>query len=67
MPAGVGTWTAFGLAAEVGDWHRFTGNSIGAYLGLVPCEYSSGATRVQGSTGSVMRLLAAAVGWVVLA
>ena len=23
---------------EIGDWHRFTGGSIGAYLGLVPTE-----------------------------
>ena len=34
---------------EVGDWHRFTGVTIGAYLGLVPSEHSSGASRVQGS------------------
>jgi transposase len=46
---GVGTLTAFGLSTEVADWHRFTGSSIGAYLGLVPAEYSSGARRVQGS------------------
>lgn len=45
---GVSTLTAFGLAAEIGDWERLTGRSIGAYLGLVPTEYSSGATRVQG-------------------
>ena len=45
---GVSTLTAFGLAVEIGDWHRLTGRSIGAYLGLVPCEYSSGSTRVQG-------------------
>ena len=45
---GVSTLTAFGLAAEVGDWSRLTGRSIGAYLGLVPSEYSSGATRTQG-------------------
>jgi len=44
---GVSTLTAFGLAAEVGDWGRLTGRSIGAYLGLVPTEYSSGSTRVQ--------------------
>ncbi len=25
---GVSTLTAFGLAVEVGDWHRFTGNTI---------------------------------------
>ena len=45
---GVSTLTAFGLAVEIGDWHRLTGRSIGAYLGLVPTEYSSGATRVPG-------------------
>ena len=45
---GVSTLTAFGLAAEIGDWTRLSGRSIGAYLGLVPTEYSSGATRVQG-------------------
>ena len=45
---GVSTLTAFGLAAEIGDWGRLTGRSIGAYLGLVPTEYSSGSTRVQG-------------------
>jgi transposase len=45
---GVSTLTAFGLAVEIGDWHRLTGRTIGAYLGLVPCEYSSGATRAQG-------------------
>ena len=45
---GVGTLTAFGLAVEVGDWRRFTGSSIGSYLGLVPTESSSGARRAQG-------------------
>jgi transposase len=38
-----------GLAVEVGDWQRFTGATIGAYLGLVPSEQSSGTQRVQGS------------------
>ena len=33
---GVATLTAFGLAVEIGDWHRLTGRSIGAYVGLVP-------------------------------
>ena len=33
---------AFGLAVEIGDWNRFTGRTIGAYLGLVPSENSSG-------------------------
>ena len=46
---GVSTLTAFGLAVEVGDWHRFSGNTIGAYLGLVPTEHSSGASRSLGS------------------
>ena len=46
---GVATLTAFGLAVEIGDWHRFTGNSIGSFVGLVPSEHSSGTSRVQGS------------------
>ena len=46
---GVNTLTAFGLAVEIGDWNRFTGSTIGAYLGLVPSERSSGASRVQGA------------------
>jgi transposase len=45
---GVSTLTAFGLATEIGDWHRLNGRSIGAYLGLVPSENSSGSTRSQG-------------------
>jgi Transposase IS116/IS110/IS902 family len=47
---GVGVLTAFGLAVKIGDWRRFTGATIGAYLGLVPSEQSSGLQRVQGST-----------------
>lgn len=59
---GINTLTAFGLAVEIGDWTRFTGNTIGAYVGLVPCERSSGQTRSQGpitKTGNthVRRLL----------
>jgi transposase len=59
---GVATLTAFGLAVEIGDWHRLTGRSIGAYVGLVPCEYSSGEARSQGGVtktgnGHVRRLL----------
>jgi transposase len=59
---GVATLTSFGLAVEIGDWTRFTGNSIGAFAGLVPSEHSSGSSRVQGSitkTGNrhVRRLL----------
>ena len=41
--AGSSTLTGFALAVEIGDWHRFTGNSIGSFVGLVPTEYSSGA------------------------
>lgn len=59
---GVSTLTAFGLAVEIGDWDRLTGRSIGAYLGLVPTEYSSGTSRSQGSitktgNGHARRLL----------
>lgn len=45
---GVGTLTAFGLAVEIGDWRRFSGSTIGSYVGLVPSEFSSGARRAQG-------------------
>jgi transposase len=45
---GVSTLTGFALAVEIGDWERFTGSSIGAYLGLVPTEFSSGQSRRQG-------------------
>ena len=45
---GVSTLTGFALAVEIGDFHRFTGNTIGSFVGLVPSEYSSGASRVQG-------------------
>jgi transposase len=45
---GIQVTTAFGLAVEIGDWSRFTGSSIGSYLGLVPSENSSGQSRRQG-------------------
>jgi transposase len=59
---GISTLTAFGLAVEIGDWHRFTGTSIASFVGLVPSEHSSGASRVQGSitktgNGHARRLL----------
>ena len=59
---GISTLTGFGLAVEIGNWHRFTGPTIGAYVGLVPSESSSGASRSQGpitKTGNthVRRLL----------
>ncbi len=40
---GISTLTGFGLAVEVGDWTRFSGATIGAFVGLVPTEHSSGA------------------------
>jgi len=59
---GVSTLTGFALAVEIGDWQRFTGRTLGAYLGLVPTECSSGAIRVQGGltktgNGHARRLL----------
>jgi transposase len=59
---GVSTLTAFALAVEIGDWHRFTGSTIGSFVGLVPSEHSSGASRAQGpitkaGNGHVRRLL----------
>jgi transposase len=59
---GVSTLTGFALAVEIGDWQRFTGATIGAYLGLVPSEHSSGASRSQGpitktGNGHARRLL----------
>jgi pimeloyl-ACP methyl ester carboxylesterase len=36
----VSTLTAFGLAVEIGDWHRLYGRRIGAYLGA-PVSFAS--------------------------
>jgi hypothetical protein len=49
-------------AVEIGDWHRYTGASIGAYLRLVPSEHPTGGSRRLGAitkTGNshVRRLL----------
>ena len=46
---GISTLTGFALAVEIGDWQRFTGANIGAFVGLVPTESSSGQSRSQGS------------------
>jgi transposase len=46
---GISALTGLALSVEIGDWTRFTGSSISAYVGLVPTEYSSGTSRVQGS------------------
>ncbi|MEX5300010.1 transposase [Kocuria sp. CPCC 205292] len=45
---GISALAGFGLAVEIGDWHRFTGSTIGSFVGLVPSEHSSVATRSQG-------------------
>lgn len=45
---GIDITTGYGLAVEIGDWTRFTGSSIGASLGLVPSDHSSGSSRSQG-------------------
>lgn len=45
---GVSTLTAVGLAVEIGDWHRLTGASVGAYLGLTPTESQSGGRHSRG-------------------
>lgn len=42
---GIATLTGFGLTVEVGDWTRFDGQSIGAFLGLAPGEASTGEKR----------------------
>lgn len=59
---GVSTLTGFTLAVEIGRWDRFTGASIGAYLGLVPSEHSTGSKTARGSitktgNGHARRLL----------
>ena len=46
---GVSVLTALGLCVEIGDWQRFNGRSIGAFLGLVVSEQSSGSRRRQGA------------------
>ena len=46
---GISTLTGFALAVEIGDWTRFSGASIGAFVGLTPSEHSSGSTRSLGS------------------
>jgi transposase len=59
---GVSTLTALALTVEIGDWQRFSGRSLGPFLGLVPSEESSGTTRRQGAitktgNGHARRLL----------
>lgn len=61
-PCEISTLTGFGLVVEIGDCTRFTGKSIGSYLGLVPSEKSSGQSRSLGpitktGNGYMRRLL----------
>lgn len=53
---GIDTLSAVGLAAEIGDFHRFQRPAqLMSYLGLVPSEHTTGEQRRQGSitkTGS---------------
>jgi transposase len=50
---GIAPLTGFSLAVEIGDWTRFTGKSIGSFVGLVPAEHSTGSSRQQGSITKV--------------
>ncbi len=60
---GIDTLTAVGLAAEVGDFERFArAEQLMSYVGLVPCESTTGQQRRLGSitktgSGHARRLL----------
>jgi len=45
---GISTLSALALTVELGDWRRFEPARLGAFLGLVPSEQSSGERRRQG-------------------
>jgi transposase len=47
---GISTLSALGICAEVGQFERFEHpDSLAAYLGIVPCEHTSGERRRQGA------------------
>jgi transposase len=47
---GIDTLSALGLCAEIGEWGRFDHpDQLSAYLGIVPCEHTSGSQRRLGS------------------
>jgi transposase len=47
---GIDTLSALGLCAEIGEWGRFDHpDQLAAYLGIVPCEHTSGRQRRLGS------------------
>ena len=59
---GIGTLTGFAFAVEIGDWHRFTGASIGVVRRAHPGRILLRAVRTQGpitktGNGHVRRLL----------
>jgi transposase len=50
---GIDTLTAVGLCAEIGDFQRFARpGQLASYLGVVPCEHSSGQTRRLGASAA---------------
>ena len=47
---GIDTLSALGLCCEIGEWERFDHpDQLAGYLGIVPCEHTSGAQRRLGS------------------
>src|ERR1035441_7962244 len=43
---GIDTLTALGLCSEIGEWSRFDHpDQLSSYLGIVPCEHTTGAQR----------------------
>jgi len=51
---GIDTLSALALVAEIGDFSRFrSAEQFMAFVGLVPCEHSSGERRTQGSITKV--------------
>src|SRR6516165_2451606 len=46
---GIDTVSAYGLCCEIGDFHRFKHPAVlTAFLGIVPCEHSSGESTKRG-------------------
>ena len=60
---GIGTLTGFALAVEIGDWHRFTGNThrlvrrAGALPSTPPAPVASQGPITKTGNGHVRRLL----------
>ena len=47
---GIDTLSALGLCAEIGEWGRFDHpDQLSAYVGIVPCEHTTGKQRRLGS------------------